>query len=82
MTRARAMKKTTYAVKPNGKRLLDDFRGDRIYGDRYIIIKDGEDRYEVMFSTFGEVCDCLGFMHVGKCKHVQMVFDYLAQQEK
>jgi hypothetical protein len=67
---------TKYSVQKGNSKLLDDYRGDRIYGDVYIILKDGAPHYEVVVSTLGEWCNCKGFEHHGKCKHIKMAQDY------
>jgi hypothetical protein len=66
---------TTYVVKPNGKKLLDEYRGDRTFGDCFIILKNGLEKYEVVVSTLGDQCNCLGWINHGKCKHIQMVYE-------
>lgn len=67
---------TKYSVQKGNPKLLDEFRGDRIVGDVYVITKDGIPTYEVTMSTLGEWCNCKGFTSHGKCKHIRMVFDY------
>jgi hypothetical protein len=69
----------TYDVKPNGTKLLDEFRGDRIYGNCFVIIKNGREEYEVITSTLGDMCNCLAGQHGKNCKHLQMVYDYQAK---
>ena len=69
-----------YTVKPNGRKLLDRFRGDEIYGDCYVVTKftpsDNDiTEYEVLVSTFGEECSCPGGRHPN-CKHRKMVLRY------
>ena len=71
-----------YKVKPNGTKLLDDFRGDRIYGNCYIIIKAGVEIYEVITSTLGDWCNCPAGQHEKNCKHLLMVYDYKEKEEK
>jgi hypothetical protein len=68
-------KEDVYTVKKNGTKLLDDNRGDKIYGACYIILKNGEEVHEVMLSTMGDVCNCLGHTNHDKCKHIKMVLD-------
>jgi hypothetical protein len=65
-----------YSVKANGKKLLDEFRGDRIFGDCFVILKGDAEAYEVINSTLGDWCNCPGFVHHGKCKHLAMVYEY------
>jgi hypothetical protein len=65
-----------YSVGKTNSRLLDEFRGDRIIGDVYIIKKNRLPVYEVTISTLGEWCNCQGFKRHSKCKHIQMAFDY------
>jgi hypothetical protein len=65
-----------YSVMKGNPRLLDEYEGDRIYGDTYIINKDGAPTYEVTLSTLGDFCNCPGSVHHGKCKHLQMAYDY------
>jgi hypothetical protein len=67
---------STYEVKSNGRKLLDEFRGDRIYGDCFVILKDGKEKYEVILSTIGDICNCPGGIHHGNCKHIGMALDY------
>jgi hypothetical protein len=53
-----------YTVAHTGQRLLDDYRGDRIYSDVYQVIKydktllSEEGFYTIISSTLGEWCDC------------------------
>lgn len=68
---------TEYEVKPNGSKLLDEYRGDRVYGTCYVIIKNGREAYEVVTSTLGDFCNCPGFTNHGKCKHIAMVYEHL-----
>jgi hypothetical protein len=65
-----------YQVKRNGHKLLDEYRGDRVYGDCYCILKDGKETYEVVLSTIGDSCNCPGFTNHGKCKHLNMPYEY------
>jgi hypothetical protein len=67
---------TTYDVKPNGSKLLDNFRGDRIYGDCFVIVKNGKETYEVITSTLGDWCNCPAGQHEKNCKHLLMVYEY------
>lgn len=67
---------TKYSVQKGNSKLLDDYRGDRIYGSVYIITKDGVPTYEIVTSTIGEWCDCPGFRNHGKCKHLNMALKY------
>jgi hypothetical protein len=66
-----------YAVHYKGKKLLDDFRGDRITGDEYVVTKFGkmgdEDVYFVTQSTFGDECTCKASNRYS-CRHRQMVY--------
>ncbi len=71
--------KTQYTVKPAGRKLVDDFRGDRIFGEVYTIVKDDVDTYSVTCSTIGAWCDCPGGRR-GKCKHLEMVYEYLTDE--
>ena len=64
-----------YEVKPNGKKLLDEYRGDRVFGDCYVILKDGKESYEVVISTIVDSCNCPGFTHHGHCKHIDMTYE-------
>ena len=73
---------TTYSVKPNGSKLLDEYRGDRIFGNCFVILKDDKEAYEVVTSTLGDWCNCPGAQHHGKCKHLSMVYDYQSLSEK
>ena len=66
---------TKYAVKANGKKLLDEFRGDRVFGDCFVILKDDVEVYEVVTSTLGDFCNCPGFIHHSKCKHITLVYE-------
>lgn len=68
---------TQYSVKSNGSKLLDDFRGDRIYGKCHIILKNGREAYEVVTSTLGDFCNCPAGTHHGHCKHIAMVYKHL-----
>ena len=68
-------KEDIYTIKENGQKLLDDYRGDKIYGVCFIIMKNGEEVYEVMMSTVGDVCNCPGYTNHSKCKHIKMVLD-------
>jgi hypothetical protein len=68
------MTATTYTVKPNGKKLLDEYRGDRIYGDCYIILKNGKETYEVVLSTIADFCNCPAGQHEKHCKHIDMAY--------
>lgn len=81
-TSGAAVKKSDaeYAVKFNGFRVVDDFRGDRILGDCYVVVKftpsnNDLTEYEVTFSTLGEECSCPGGRHPN-CKHRDMVRKY------
>jgi hypothetical protein len=65
-----------YSVSKANSRLLDEFRGDRIMGDVYIISKNGLPAYEVTISTLGEECNCQGFVHHGRCKHISLALHY------
>ena len=80
----RAKNDATYDVVPGGTYVLDQFRGDRVSGTFYRIIKTPQfgypTEYKVTFSTLGEWCDCPGGLNHGKCKHVGMVHDYLARE--
>jgi hypothetical protein len=67
---------TKYSVSKGNSKLLDEFRGDRIYGDVYIISKDTLPAYEVTISTLGDFCNCQGYVHHSKCKHLDMVYKY------
>jgi hypothetical protein len=67
---------TAYGVKANGKKLLDEYRGDRTYGDCFIILKDGKETYEVILSTIGDICNCKAGEHGHDCKHVRMALEY------
>jgi hypothetical protein len=71
----------TYDIVPAGKRVLDEFRGDRVTGDIYRVIKTPQfgdpSEYEVTLSTLGNWCNCLGGQNHGKCKHFGMVLRYL-----
>jgi hypothetical protein len=66
----------TYSVKPNGTKLLDEYRGDRIYGDCFVILKNGKETYEVILSTLGDICNCKAGQHGHNCKHVRMALEY------
>jgi len=71
----------TYSVHYLGKKLLDDFRGDRIHGDEYAVTKfdkmGGEaDVYRVVRSTFGEECTCKA-ANRHTCRHREMVNVFL-----
>jgi hypothetical protein len=66
----------TYGIKPAGTQLLDEYRGDRIYGDCFIITKNGKDAYEVTTSTLGDFCNCPAGRHGKDCKHLKMVYEY------
>lgn len=68
---------TKYTVQKGHTKVLDEYRGDRIYGDVYIINKDGIAAYEVTVSNLGIWCNCPGGTHHGKCKHTKMVSDYM-----
>ena len=75
-----------YTIKPQGQKLLDNFRGDRIYGDLYIVVKEDQGGntlglYEVTISGIGDWCNCPGFQRWSKCKHMQMVFDFIKEEE-
>lgn len=70
------MVKDTYSVKANGKKLLDEYRGDRIYGDCFIILKNDKETYEVVLSTIGDICNCLAGQHGHNCKHLTMALEY------
>jgi hypothetical protein len=72
---------TKYSVQKGNSKLLDEFRGDRIYGDVYVITKDGAPHYEVVVATLGEWCNCKGFVNHGNCKHIKMAQDYRAEFE-
>jgi hypothetical protein len=65
----------SYEVKSNGHKLLDEYRGDRVYGDCYVILKDGVEKYEVVLSELGNFCNCKAGEHGKDCKHLKMVYD-------
>lgn len=73
------MKKSSlYSVHTRPQRILDDFRGDRVTGQDYAVIKYGrlgeEGFYTVTDSTIGCWCDCPASYHVRKpCRHMNMV---------
>jgi hypothetical protein len=67
---------TKYSVSKGNAKLLDDFRGDRIYGDMYIISKNTVPTYEVIISQLGDFCNCKGYINRGQCKHLNMVYKY------
>lgn len=67
---------STYTIRKNGAKLLDEYRGDRIYGDCFVILKDDVETYEVVTSTIVDYCNCPGFVNHGKCKHIAMVLEY------
>jgi hypothetical protein len=81
----KAKKEPTYKIEFSGQRVLDDYRGDRIYGDVYIVSKFTDDKndanYEVTISTLGETCTCPGRSH-SMCKHRQMVEIFRAMKHK
>jgi hypothetical protein len=69
-----------YTVAHKGKKLVDEFRGDRVYGDSYLVVKVNKilrtetGFYNVTTSTIGDWCDCpAGSRHPGPCRHQQMV---------
>jgi hypothetical protein len=67
----------TYAVNYYGRKLLDEYRGDRIEGLEYVVTKfdqfgGEEDVYHVVQSTFGEECTCKA-AHRHTCRHREMV---------
>ena len=68
-----------YSIKPNGRKLLDQYRGDRTYGDCFVILKNDVETYEVVISTIADYCNCPGFVNHGKCKHIAMVYEYKEQ---
>jgi hypothetical protein len=72
---------STYSIEKGRTKLLDDFRGDRIYGEAYTIMKDYKPTYEVTISTLGDWCDCPAGKHSGDCKHLRMVYEYLEEQK-
>jgi len=71
-----------YEVIDAGNRVVDDFRGDRITGRVFRVIKTPKfgdpSEYEVVQSTIGTWCNCPGNVNHGKCKHLAMVDSYLA----
>ena len=71
-----------YQIQKGPAKLLDNFRGDRIWGDTYSIYKDGLHAYEVTISTLGEWCNCPGFEHHSKCKHMGMVYKMLTEDDE
>lgn len=69
-----------YAVKPNGRQLMDRYRGDEIWADCFVVTKfipssNELTEYQVRVSTFGEECTCPGGRHPD-CKHRKMVRGY------
>jgi hypothetical protein len=78
-------KKDTYSVHSKGKKVLDDFRGDRITGDVFAVIKydamGGEaGAYNVITSTIGDRCDCPAGQKQ-TCRHREMVYIFKEQGE-
>ena len=69
-----------YTVSKGGRLLLDDFRGDRLYGEVYNVKKDGKPAYEVVSSTLGSWCNCPGFTNHSRCKHMAMVYDFMQKE--
>jgi len=73
----------TYSVVPAGHRVVDDFRGDRITATVWRVIKTpifgDPTEYEVVLSTIADYCNCPGGLHHGKCKHLAMVYGYIAE---
>ena len=74
-----------YAVKPNGHRIEDDFRGDRVLADCYVITKftpsnNDLTEYEVTVYSFGLECSCPGGRHPN-CKHRDMVRKWRTEHE-
>jgi hypothetical protein len=71
-------RKDTYTIHSKGKRALDDFRGDRIYGDVYAVLKydpHGVEYgvYNVTCSMLGDWCECKAMMN-RSCRHRDMVY--------
>ena len=69
-------KQSVYRIERKGRKVIDDYRGDRIYGDTYTVLKDGRPAYEVVTSTLADWCDCPAGRRWGKCKHLQMAYDF------
>jgi hypothetical protein len=71
-----------YSVRHAGRKVLDEYRGDRIYGDVYWVAKNGVDCYEVIISMFGPDCNCPAGIHGNqKCKHIAMVLEYIEKHD-
>jgi hypothetical protein len=72
-----------YDVVDGGTRILDNFRGDKVTGKVYRVLKIPEfgnpSEYEVIHSTFGNTCTCQGYMRHNRCKHLKMVEEYLSK---
>lgn len=76
-------KKDTYSVHYQKQKLLDQFRGDRIYGDEYAVIKYDDlgaetGVYHVVMSTLGDMCDCPASQRP-TCRHREMVYIFKDQ---
>jgi hypothetical protein len=72
----------TYSVHEQGKKLLDEYRGDRIYGNVFGVTKfDKLGAEEIVHfvtqSTFGDECTCKA-AHRADCRHRQMVYIFKA----
>jgi hypothetical protein len=71
-------KKDTYSIHYQRQKLLDQFRGDRIFGDEYAVIKYDQlgvegGIYHVVCSTLGDMCDCPAGQRE-TCRHREMVY--------
>jgi hypothetical protein len=71
-------KKDTYSIHYQKQTLIDQYRGDRVYGDEYAVIKYDSlgieaDIYHVVCSTLGDMCTCPASQRP-TCRHREMVY--------
>jgi hypothetical protein len=68
-----------YAIQPDGTRVMDDYRGDRVTGDHYRVTKFVPPQeitvYEVTISELGDLCTCPA-SRLADCKHRRMVREF------
>lgn len=74
-------KQSTYKIEYVGKRVVDEYRGDRTMGDKYSVTNSNNATYYVMLSELYDDCTCPSFTHRQiSCKHIEMVHKFRATE--